>query len=461
MEINTNDPSELLQLVNQPESRIMNILMNPNLFYEIIDEFDKKIVEEISARKVIFLCSQGRLVKNHQIASYNLLVNDEAGVGKDYVCNAILEILPNETYIHKTRISPTVFTYWHNKASEPLWTWNGKVFYPEDISETVLNSDVFKVMCSNGSSAIITIKNRAVDIEIDGKPVIITTTANSTPNSELTRRFAILNLNSSENQTKLIMKRHSQYKKLGVVPDYNIDFKEAMSYLERVSVRIPFADILDKFFPYKSIIMRTHYPRFLDFISASAALYQFQRQKDVNGFVLAVGQDYDIARECFLALCSNKYMIPLTINQKKILEVFEKNNVLKGGVMQLHKEMNFISDKALQINLQKLVQYGFLKVDIERDVCNRDIEVYSLSESYSPQQELVLPTFEELCESGSEPSIPSEPSISSIHSIPHEVGKIQKVENMESPILKLEIVKFPLSNLKNKLNLQEINKVEL
>jgi hypothetical protein len=385
---------------NIPEE-FLNILRNPDLFNEITErEFDKKIVGELDSRKTIFLCANGRLIENCQIASYNLLVNDEAGTGKDYVSGAVLEIFPKEYYIHKTRISPTVFTYW-----KPVESWDGIVFYPEDISETVLNSDVFKVMSSKGSSAVITIKNKAVDIEIKGKPVIITTTASATPNQELIRRFAILNLDSSEDQTKAIMRKYSEYKKLGITPEYDQKYTEAMKYLRRVKVKIPFADLIAKHFPSKSVIMRTHYPRFLDFISASTGFHQFQRKKE-GEFILAEGQDYDIARRCFLKLCSNKYMIPLTINQKRILEIFEKEPNLRGSVSQFHVDkMSFISLPALQTNLGILVRYGILQTNIEKDSWNRDIEIYSLSKSYNPKDKLEIPTFEELTKISLEPCI--------------------------------------------------------
>lgn len=376
---------------------IMDILKSPSLFEDIIKEMDKKIVGEYESRKAIFLCCQGRNVLNHQTASYNLLINDEAGAGKDYITGAILELIPKESYIHKTRISPTVFTYWHNPKFEPEWTWDGKVFYPEDISETVLNSDVFKVMSSKGSSATIVIKQQAIEINIRGKPVIITTTATATPNPELVRRFGILNLDSSENQTKAIMKRHSEFKKSGIVPEYDENLIEAQKYLKRVKVKIPFADLIDEFFPSKNIIMRTNYPRFLDFISASASFFQYQREKDINDFILADSKDYNLAREVFLKLCSNKYMIPLTINQKKILESFEKEPFLKASASQLHaSKMSFINLSNLQINLQTLVKYGILETAISKDNYGRDLEVYSLSKSYNPNEKLEIPTFEEI-----------------------------------------------------------------
>jgi hypothetical protein len=381
----------------EPTQEILSILQDKYLFEKITkDEFDKKIVGEAQTRKVIFLCSAGgRLIENCQLASYNLLVNDEAGTGKDYVTSKVLEILPKEVYIHKTRISPAVFTYWHSADKEPLWTWDGKVFYPEDISETVLNSDVFKVMCSSGSSATIVIKQRAVDIEIVGKPVLITTTATSTPSPELTRRFVILNLDSSEEQTKAIMKRHCEFAKQGIILEYNEKYKEAMKYLKRVKVLIPFADLIAEILPSKNVIMRTHLPRFLDYIKASAGFYQYQRKIDKN-FILATGKDYDLARECFLKLCSNKYMIPLTINQKRILETFEREPEAVN-VAKFHANNNFMTLKSMEYNFSILCKYGLLETSTGQDYYNRPIELYNLSKSYRSNEKITIPTFEELC----------------------------------------------------------------
>lgn len=402
-----------------PTDKHLQILQDPALFKKITEtEFDKKIVGEYESRKVVFLCSQGRLVENCQIASYNLLVNDEAGVGKDHVVSAVLDILPKDHYVHKTRISPTVMNYWHNARSEPEWTWDGKVFYPEDISENVLNSDPFKVMCSRGSSATITINQMAIEIEIRGKPVMITTTASAIPNPELTRRFVILNLDSSEDQTKEIMRRYSEFKKKGIIPEYNPIYTEAMRYLKRVKVKIPFADKIDKNFPSKNIIMRTHYPRFLDFVAASAAFHQYQRSCDKAGFLLAEGQDYDIARVCFLKLCSNKYMIPLTINQKRILSVFEQEPDLCDSASKLHAtKLGFLSLPALQTNLGILVRYGILESDTMPDQYNRDMEVYSLSRAYEPKKQISIPTYEELGRN-TLPSLSSKTSLPSLPALP-------------------------------------------
>ena len=391
-----------VHLVSKEEKEkfeLISLLKKKNIFSEITEkELDKKIVREMLTRKAIFLCACGRLVKNCQIASYNLLVNDEAGIGKDYVTEKTLEILPKAHWIKRTRISPTVFTYWHNPVFEPEWSWDGKVFYNEDISEAVLNHEVFKVMCSSGSNATIVIKQRVYDIPIEGKPVMIITTASSIPSPELIRRFEFLNLDESIDQTKEIKKRHAEYAALGIKPEYNEKYSKAMELLERVEVKIPYAKKLPQYFPDESVMMRTKFPRFLDLIKASTAFHQFQRKRDDSGFLVANGQDYEIAQEIMVKLSSNKYMISLTKNQRKLIDFFENNPNFCENISKINEKMhNFISLPALKTNLGILTKYGLLEMILEQDSLNRDIEKYKLSDNIKGKlTNIKLPNFNEL-----------------------------------------------------------------
>ena len=436
------------------------ILKDPELFKKITEiEMDKKIVGEYETRKVITLCAYGgRLVANSQTASFNLMVNDDAGTGKDYTTGATLELLPKLNYIKKTRISPNVLNYWHNAEDEPDWTWDGKVLYLEDISENILNHDVFKVMCSSGSSATIVKDQKVIDLEVNGKPVMIITTATATPTPELLRRFVILNLDNSIDQTKQIMKRHSEFRIKGIIPSLNVVYKDAMQLLERVNVKIPFANSIDEHFPTKNVIMRTHYPRFLDYISASAAFHQYQRKKDGDSFILAEGKDYDLARQCFLKLCSNKYMIPLTINQKKIMDFFEKEPLLEGCVSNLHTtKMNFISDKSLGYNLGILAKHGILETIEKTNEHNKSIVVYRLCGSYNPNEKIDIPTYEDLCRITSLPSPPSHPSIPSI---PSEPNKNNNKEEEKGDFLDVPNVPNVPKVLLAEPNLQEMREMK-
>ena len=393
--LNSND-AEQLPITDE----IKEILQNKNLFNNITEiELDKKIVGETDSRKVLFLCAAGgRLVKNCQVASYNVLVSDSAGVGKDYVTKATLNMLPRDVLIYKSRISPAVFTYWHTAENEPDWTWDGKVFYNEDISETVLNSDVLKVMCSSGSNATIVQNGKAVDLEIVGKPVMMTTTATSVPSPETVRRNLLLGLDGSAEQTQAIMKRHAEFAMMGKSEEYDKKYIDAQEYLRRVNITISFADRMYGHFPMNNLIMRTNFPRFLDYIRASAAFHQYQRVKDEKtGNILAEGEDYDIARECFIKVASNKYMIPLTINQKKILKTFEANPRLKECSSKLHAtEMNFMTLSNLIKNLANMVEYGIVRTDAGEDKYGKPMELFSLNKEYTSKDKFNIPAYKDL-----------------------------------------------------------------
>lgn len=391
---------EPFTLVDAPPLSILATLKNPDLFNMITEkEMDKKIVGEIESRKTIFLCAAGgRLVKNAKFTSYNLMVNDEAGVGKDYVVTSTLEMVPKEFRIKRTRISEKVLTYWHNEKIEPLWTWDGKVFYVEDISQAFLNSDVFKVFSSSGTSATVLIKQRPVDVIVKGKPVQIITSAKAEPNDQNLRRFPILNLDSGVDQTKAVIRCRAKFAKEGMIPEYDEELINAQGYLKRVDVKIDFADMISEYFCQKKeldIIMRTNFDRFLDYIKACAALYQYQRKTDNEGYILAESQDYDIARICILKLTSNSRMIPLTKDDQRILSTMKTLPETEDGysVSELEEHITFLSDKWLRVKLNLLAEKRFLNKGskISKDTNRRGV-TYSLL----PQGLISIPTFAEL-----------------------------------------------------------------
>jgi len=355
-----------------PEKNIKE-LEDKNLLQNLVEQVQLKVVGEEKAIKSIFICSCGRLVENNHLASYNLLVNSKSGTGKDFVTTATVSLWNKQVCIKRTRISPTVFTYWHSEKTEFNWTWDGKILVLEDISENVLNSEVFKVMQSSGSMATIVVNNKAVDLEINGKPIIIITTARASPDFELIRRNSICQLDESEEQTRRILKEQAIKAMEGLVNKPNDELVDALNYLRRVKVKIPFANLFLNYFPAE-LVMRTNFNRFIDFIKASAALHQYQRETDEEGFILATGEDYNIAKEINQHLTEGSSM-PLTRDQQDILKVFEHSNKLYS-VDFINSKIP-LSDKWLRIQLDKLVEMGFLEVDgIKDERFNKTIRHY-------------------------------------------------------------------------------------
>jgi len=335
-------------------------LKDPNLLNNLTKEVQKSVVGEDESIRTIIISSGGKDVINCNTASYNLIVNGPTGIGKDFVVKAVAKLWPKDICIQRTRISPTAFTYWHNAKYEPEWSWDGKILVLQDISEGVLNSDVFKVMQSDGSSATIVINNRACDIQIAGKPVTIITTAKSSPNPELVRRNSVCQLDEKEDQTKAILQKQAMLAALGIIEKPNEELLDSLKFLKRIEVVIPFAEDIVYQFPTKNIIMRTAFDRFNDYTKASTALHQYQRERDKDGKVIASGQDYNIAADIFRHLTKNENMIPLTRDQEEILAEFKEKD-FEYSVETLGSTLP-LSDKWLREQLDRLVELGILSV---------------------------------------------------------------------------------------------------
>lgn len=363
------------------EEKLEKILKDPQLFERVNKEFNKKIVGEHDTRKTIFLIAcGGRLVKNRKATSGNLLVNCETGSGKDFVIKNVLKILPQEncketdyTIIKRTRISPTTPDHWDID-------WTGKLLYVEDISNRVLNSDIIKVCSSNDDiNSIATITNRQNVSENKtqkGKPILIFSGAKTYLKNEMLRRFPICKLDESEPQTKEIINKNVEEAKVGTTEDYDNSIKEALVLLERVNVKIPFADKLKDILPTENLITRTIFPRFLDYIKFSTAIHQLQREID-NGYLIATPEDYDIARMVVMETITNEKSIPLTNYDEKIQKVLKENKGSRYSVDEiLDKAKIDITRQSLKPLLDKLVKYDFAECETFRPNVGRPYLVY-------------------------------------------------------------------------------------
>lgn len=342
-------------------TEIEQLLKNPRLLDLVRAEFQKKIVGEENNSKALFIIACGKYVENAQTASFNVCINQVSGAGKDFVGRAVVGIFPAGHVEIRTRISPTAFTYWHNARIDPTWTWNGKVCFLSDISDGVLNHEVMKLMMSDGTHSTVVINQMAVDIEINGKPVIFITTASANPKNEMLRRVPFLEVDSGKEQTASINRAQAKAAATGKKIDYDPQIVDALGYLRRVNVLIPYAEKLPDVFPHESVIMRTHFQRLLDYIKASAALHQFQRQRDDDGNILANGDDYDNALIPLRATTSNRLMIPLTVKQKKLLTLIK--SLGRCCYADIEVKFPYLGQSALYDYLRNLHENGFLRVE--------------------------------------------------------------------------------------------------
>ncbi len=239
-----------------------------------------------------------RLVKNAEPTSSNVVVSDKTGSGKDYLVKSITDVMvPKKDLVHRTMLSEKALNYW----GEP---WNGKVLYLEDPMNDTLQSQIFRVICSGGTD-ITTVKDQQrLDLHVEGKPVLIVTTMNSSIDEEGERRWDTLRVDTSEQLTEMIVKQSAK-KELGMYQTNDTKLLETLHGLKPYSVVIPFAqDIVDNLSPtiVKNQKMRTKIHTLYDYIKSSAVLHQKERKKDKEGRLIAELFDYEYGSFVFMKL---------------------------------------------------------------------------------------------------------------------------------------------------------------
>jgi hypothetical protein len=319
-------PKTIAEKEEKKVEQILAELKSPSLLVDTVKEVQKHVAGEEDTIIAEIIVATTRLVKNSIPESTNLLLSDTTGIGKDYTTKKTLEvIIPEEDLLHCTKMTPESFTYWHYKDSD--WTWNGKVIHFEDISQSLINCSTFKTMSSGDNFAVVVKEQKTLEIPINGKPCMILTSHHANPQDENLRRFRIGGLNDTKKQTRNILDKISQ-KYTGeyeIKKDYII--RSAVQSLEPYEVIIPFAEIIQYFFP-DTILMRTHYHCFLDYICASAIFHQYQREKTKNGRLIATPDDYMIARMVLIYTTSNPNMIPLSKEYREIIKIIKDNGEL-------------------------------------------------------------------------------------------------------------------------------------
>ncbi len=352
------------------EQKTIDYLRDPKFIIYIVEEVQKEVSGEEDTIISEIIVSNTRLVENVNPESKNLFLSDLTGIGKDHVTKKTLKVvIPEEDHFHITKISKEAFTYWRTGKN-----WDRKVIHFEDIEADILNSSTFKTMASGGSHAVVVVNHETKEIQINGKPVMILTSHHANPESEALRRFPIGSLNETKKQTRKvkdsISKRYAGRGEKGE----NISLRQSVQRLKPYPVIIPYAELIQHFFP-EDVLMRTHYPRFLDYICSSAVLHQYQRKKTKKGEIIAEGDDYMIARIVLIYTTSNPKMIPMSKEYRDLVKILQEH-IEPMTVNDIYIKYDKSKDW-LYKNLPNLVETKLISMDKTfKEEANKDIFTY-------------------------------------------------------------------------------------
>jgi hypothetical protein len=310
-------PKELQNLAKGIEK-----MKSPKLLYYIVNEVQKEgVIGEEDTILALIMKIMLRLVKNANPTSSNVVISDESGGGKDWITKRVCQVLLRENeYFHRSRLTEKVFTYWHSK--EKGFTWDGKVIHLEDPDAEFLNSQAFKVRASGETEETVIKDQKAIDVKVHGKPVIIVTSLQASMNIESVRRWDSCRLDTSEELTALIIERNALVESGLLEINKDTSLREALQAMTPKEVIVPYAIAIAKMLP-NILGMRTQHHKLMDYIKASAVLHQHQRKKTKDGKIIANMFDYEYARFCFYKF-GNIKGVPLTIAEEQLVDILLK-----------------------------------------------------------------------------------------------------------------------------------------
>lgn len=374
-------------ILNQ-EPAVIEFLKNPNLLEKLVVEVQKSVVGEENAIKSILVACMLNKVENKQGTSANLCINAQSGAGKDYLTSEVLKLFPEQFVFARRRITPAVLDY--ALAKHQGRDWNNFFIYLEDVGNKVLNAESIKTLLSANpqkTNIVSIVYEGAVrDLKIKGKPFFLVTSAKIRAKEETLRRLPFLYLDESPEHTLEINRRQAKQASLGLIEEMEELPKQFYLGLEKVKVVIPFAEEIAlklgglwvKRSKRYQIVQRTIFPRFLDYIKASASLYQYQRKKTKEGYVTAEAPlDYDNARTVLLQTTSNALMLPLGRDEKELIQSVNEHFPSGGSVKDINLKFSKWEERWLRNNLDKLTDLGFLKKDkIDAPNSDKAIAIY-------------------------------------------------------------------------------------
>jgi DNA primase len=338
-------------------------LHRPDLLDQVARDVDSLgYVGEETNKRLLYLVAVSRKLEDPLSA----IVLSQSGAGKSGLTEVIERLCPPEDVVLLTRLTPQSLYY-----TEPGFLDRKLVIVEErygsmeaDYSIRVLQSrkkliaaaPVKDPQTGNMRTKVFTVEARAAFIEA--------TTAASVNHENATRCFE-LQMDETEEQTRRIHERQRLLR-----TGHGLDLRKeaaaithrhwnAQRLLEPLPVVIPFADRLS--FPSSWMRTRRDHARFLNLIEVSAFLHQHQRERSLEGAIVASLADYKTA----YALVGEVLRETLTDVKRPLREAYERIHELarEGSITRREiREALGVPDSTVRRWLAELVELEYLGV---------------------------------------------------------------------------------------------------
>jgi len=246
--------------------------------------------EEIN-RKVLYLAFTSRKLIEEAISC---VVKGASSAGKSTLVRTVLKLFPEEDILSYSFLTPKALVHFNKDLSHKI------LFVQEYPGSMSADYSIRTTLTERELSIALPIKDEATgDFTTTEKRVpavglsFVQTTTKESLNPENQTRVFDLYVDESEEQTRRVLQAKAEQeagKKEDLEPELRI-WRCAQTLLETKEVVIPYAQRLPEAFPKNKTRVRRDFDRFLSLIKAHALLYQFQRQQDEQGRIIATPED--------------------------------------------------------------------------------------------------------------------------------------------------------------------------
>lgn len=374
----------------EEKKEALEMLRSKSLLKNIVNDFEAiGFIGEKHNKLLGYVASISRLLPD----PLALMILSRSGAGKTSLQDAICKFVPPESVIQYTRLTGKSLFY---KEENSLKNKVLAIEEEEGMAEAMYS---IKTLISSQKLSVATTRTDAKtgklsvdEYTVHGPVVVIVSTTN--PNSltdEEKRRFLILTIDESPEQTKKILQmqrhknRHSWYK-MSLEPDAITKLHHNMQrFLKPLTVTFP--DDLKIEYPDGRLQMRGEQQKFISLVKAITLLHQYQRKRGkeqrLGGseleYVQATQKDVELAREL------GKLIFPRNVDDvsptgRTLLDhiddlVHEKYRVVKGEELKAMEDLATTpftrkelrewcgwSEKQVRRNIEPLVDLGYIAI---------------------------------------------------------------------------------------------------
>jgi len=425
-----------LQTFTEEQLEAANSILNSQNILSNMVSFTEELgfIGEGINQKLLYLSFTSRLMDS----SISAVVKGQSSSGKSHLVNTVLRLFP-ESEIHN-------FSFVTSKAL---------VHREGDLSHKILSiaehsgsegADYsIRTMLSEGEiSIMLPVKNEltgnfeTVEKRISAKGLVfVETTTRDRIHAENQTRVFDLYVDESEEQTANILSMQASQMETGS-PDVDERIKvwrALQSCLTKYDVYIPYAQELANAFPKDKTRARRDYPRLLSLIRAHALLFQYQREIDENGRLIATLEDLAGVLLIIERVLQDS-LRALSPKQAEVLNIIHSDEVLSEFSVGDLSEFVDLDRKTLRRYLKYFANEGLIEWNGERGKKSLYTKVSS-SQSQMPPMGSFISKIHKLLEKEPEDSGQTQmsPNVPETPIVDDKGHRVNKGHTVMSPII--------------------------